>query len=130
MTLRGTTLTETVELVTENCCACGVLFAMDAEFRRQRQRDHRLLYCPAGHQQHYTGQPTEQQLRQRAERLEQQLASRDEDLRAERVSHAATKGQLTRVRKRVGNGVCPCCNRTFQQLSRHMSTQHPEYAAS
>lgn len=31
------------------------------------------------------------------------------------------------IKKRVGNGVCPCCNRTFENLSRHMSCKHPEY---
>ena len=30
---------------------------------------------------------------------------------------------------RVGHGVCPCCNRTFGDLYRHMSTKHPGYAA-
>lgn len=30
-----TLLTETVELVTEECCACGVVFAMAATFRQQ-----------------------------------------------------------------------------------------------
>jgi hypothetical protein len=127
MSLRGVTLTEEVQLVTETCCACGALFAMSTEFQQQRRRDRSSFYCPAGHGQHYTGKPTEQQLREQAEWLEQQLASREEDLRAERVSHAATKGQLTKTRKRVGNGVCPCCHRSFQQLARHMSGQHPEY---
>jgi hypothetical protein len=23
--------------------------------------------------------------------------------------------------------VCPCCQRSFQNLSRHMKTKHPEY---
>ena len=29
-----------------------------------------------------------------------------------------------RMRTRVMNGVCPCCNRTFQNLLRHMQTEH------
>ena len=37
------------------------------------------------------------------------------------------KGQVTRIKKRVANGVCPCCNRTFKDLAAHMSTQHPDY---
>jgi hypothetical protein len=24
---------------------------------------------------------------------------------------------------------CPCCNRTFQQLARHMKAKHPEHAS-
>lgn len=36
------------------------------------------------------------------------------------------KGHLTRVKTRVGRGVCPCCNRTFENLRRHMESQHPQ----
>jgi hypothetical protein len=32
------------------------------------------------------------------------------------------------VQKRVGNGVCPCCNRTFEDLARHMKVKHREYS--
>lgn len=134
MSVRGITYTETLDLVTEQCCNCGVVFAMPAGFRQQCvnrpggvHRGGKSFYCPAGHQQYYDGDSPEVRERKRAERLEQQLASRDEDLRAERVSHAATKGQLTKTRRRVANGVCPCCQRTFKQLSRHMAGQHPEY---
>lgn len=28
--------------------------------------------------------------------------------------------------KARGAGVCPCCNRTFSQLSRHMQSKHPD----
>lgn len=31
------------------------------------------------------------------------------------------------LRNRAAAGVCPCCNRTFEQLGRHMTTKHPEY---
>jgi hypothetical protein len=45
-------------------------------------------------------------------------------------SHAATKGHVTRKKRqleRVASGVCPCCNRSFVNLRRHMKTQHPEF---
>ncbi|WP_165394478.1 helix-turn-helix domain-containing protein [Pseudoxanthomonas winnipegensis] len=31
------------------------------------------------------------------------------------------------MRQRVMNGVCPCCNRTFENLRRHMHDKHPEF---
>lgn len=34
-----------------------------------------------------------------------------------------------RLRKRASAGVCPCCNRTFSQLARHMQTKHPTFIA-
>lgn len=38
---------------------------------------------------------------------------------------SAARGQVTRIKNRVGNGVCPCCNRSFGNLHRHMQTKHP-----
>lgn len=37
------------------------------------------------------------------------------------------KGVATRLKNRAAHGVCPCCNRTFQQLARHMSAKHPDF---
>jgi DNA repair exonuclease SbcCD ATPase subunit len=50
---------------------------------------------------------------------------------AERLGHQliAARGQMTKLRNRVGKGVCPCCNRSFENLKRHMVSKHPDYAA-
>lgn len=40
---------------------------------------------------------------------------------------AAQKGVTTRIKNRIANGVCPCCQRTFKNLARHMKGQHPNY---
>ena len=48
-------------------------------------------------------------------------------LDTEERSHAATRGHLTRAKKQVHraeHGVCPHCNRSFQNLARHMQTKH------
>lgn len=121
------TYTERTALTTEECCVCGVMFAMPDSLRTQRVDDKKPFYCPNGHGQNFLGKTDAERERERAERLAQQLASREEDLRAERMSHRATKAQLTKTRKRVGNGVCPCCNRTFANVTRHMASQHPDY---
>jgi len=133
--MRGMTIQETTTFVVEECCKCGMAFAMTADFR-QRALDDRSIwwYCPRGHHQHYTGKTDAQKARERAERLERHVANQDEVIRSERAAHAVTKrkltttkGQLTKTRKRVANGVCPCCHRTFAQLQRHMKGQHPDY---
>lgn len=45
----------------------------------------------------------------------------------ERESVKAQSTRLRKVKDRVKNGVCPCCNRTFVNLQRHMHTKHPSY---
>jgi hypothetical protein len=42
---------------------------------------------------------------------------------------SAQFGENTKLRKRIKNGVCPCCTRSFTNLRRHLQTKHPEYAA-
>ena len=102
------------------------------------------FYCPRGHGQHYNRGPSEaDKLRQERDRLKQDAARKDEviayerrcrelaDQRAERSKRqtAAAKGQVTRLKNRASAGVCPCCNRQFQNLKRHMDSQHPDFAS-
>jgi hypothetical protein len=47
---------------------------------------------------------------------------------AERRASAA-RGQVTKIKNCVGHGICPCCNRTFENQSRHMASQHPTFTA-
>lgn len=132
---RGITLDATLQLVTEECCNCGVLFAMPQEVKDRRVDDHGSFYCPNGHGQHYTGKTEAEKLRETLELRSRQLANAHEDARVER-SRAVTqrnrangyKGQLARTKKRVAAGVCPCCSRSFKNVASHMRTQHPDYA--
>lgn len=126
--MRGSVMNVTAQLVTEECFKCGVMFAIPTDLRNYLLADHsREFFCPNGHGQVYGGKTEAEKQRERAERLALQLANRDEDLRCARAQVAATKGQVTKLKKRVANGVCPCCNRSFANLGRHMAGQHPDY---
>lgn len=91
----------TAQLNVEYCCDCGMPFAMTADFQKRRRDDHGSFYCPAGHSQHYTGKTEAEKQRERADRLEAQSQLRGEWLESERRSHAATKGLLTKARKKL-----------------------------
>jgi hypothetical protein len=127
-----TNTTTTYEVV---CCGeCGVQFAMTTEFRQARMNDHKVFWCPNGHRRYYSGENKEEELRRK---LDQQSASfereRQSHQRTERSrkllarQRAAAKGQVTKMRNRIANGICPCCNRTFKNVARHMQSQHPDY---
>jgi hypothetical protein len=92
-------------------------------------------YCPNGHQWHLAiGATEEEKLRRERDRLKQAVAERDDEINrqlnlretAER-SASAYKGQATRLRNRAKAGICPCCNRHFTNLERHMTTQHKDW---
>jgi hypothetical protein len=113
-------------------CTCGVLFAAPLHMLEARRFDGECFYCPNGHSLSFDGTKTriERQLWETRESLQ---GTRDL-LRHEERSHAATRGQVTRVKNekakieaRVAHGVCPCCGRAFKQLQRHMTTKHPDY---
>lgn len=130
----------TTKLEIETCIQCGVKYGMDAEFRRMRKEDHKLFYCPAGHGQHYTGKSEAEKLKEQTQALQEQLRSKQEtldwyaqrntnlhtELTKQKYSNRALKAAKTKIMNRVKNGVCPCCNRTFQNLQNHFITVHPE----
>lgn len=116
-----------VDFVTEECCACGMPFAMTADFKSRRLKDHKSFYCPSGHSQHYIGKSEEQKLREQLER--ERLAREAESGRAALLESQrdAIARNYGRMRERIKNGVCPCCNRAFQNLMQHMRTKHPDF---
>jgi hypothetical protein len=116
-----------VRLITEECINCGVLFAMSDELRDRLLQSHENFYCPSGHSMFYSAKSDiekERDLRLHAEAR----AARAEDAAeiAERRRRAA-KGQLTKMRNRIANGVCPWCKRSFSNVMAHVETQHPEH---
>lgn len=121
----GWTFTSTGVLETMTCSECGIFYALPEQMLDWARMHPEITWCcPNGHRRHFPGRTLEQKL---ADARQREQATRDL-LAAEERSHAATRGHLTRTKKRVAHGVCPCCNRTFQQLSRHMKSQHPDYA--
>ena len=121
----------------QKCCRCesDMWVPPDLEAAARRSPDI-SFYCPYGHRQHYAeGESQAQKLRRERDRLQQRLAQKDDEItwqreareRAER-SASAMKGQVTKLKKRASAGVCPCCNRSFENLARHMASKHPDFA--
>lgn len=111
-----------------HCCRCGIAFAMTADFQGRRRNDHATFYCPAGHEQHYTGPTEAQKLKAELDRkAEMLLAAEFRAETAEKDRQQIGKAHQ-RMRERVMNGVCPCCNRTFQNLMEHMKSEHPDFS--
>lgn len=96
------------------------------------------FFCAYGHGQVYAvGETEAEKLRRERDRLAQQIAQRDDEIRRQRELREATerqlaaaKGQVTKIKNRVSAGVCPCCNRSFENLMRHMHSKHPDYSES
>jgi len=121
------TIYKTESFKIEHCFNCGVPFCITTELQERRLRDHKTFYCPNGHGQVYTGETKAQKLARKVARLESEMDQKNARIERIERSRSAMKGQVTKIKNRVAAGVCPCCNRTFQNLARHMKGQHPQY---
>lgn len=119
------------------CPVCGIEYHVPSAWEREQKRlgGKGGWWCPNGHQRVYRTSD-EDDLRAERDRLKQDAAYKDDRIRELQVSSAiawrkvsAAKGQITKIKKRASNGICPCCNRTFSDLARHMGTKHPNYVA-
>jgi hypothetical protein len=117
---------------------CGHITFLSDDHITERRRDHNRIYCSTcGRTNTY---PDESDV----EALERQLTTvkdqRDTSRRMTQIARGerdhikrsltAHKGHTTRIKNRIAAGVCPCCNRTFKNLARHMGNKHPDYKDS
>jgi hypothetical protein len=130
------------EFYISQCADCGVRFGIPVEFEQRRRADKRGFYCPNGHSLSWNESEADR-LKAKLQAAEQAAAAARKEVERERgwrlqaredARHAerrlaAQKGVTTRMRKRVANGVCPCCNRSFTDLRRHMETKHKGFVA-
>jgi len=127
----GRTVSEitTLDLKLIDCVDCGVIFGLPVRIAQARRQTGGDFYCPNGHS--LSWKVTElDRLREEVKRARAAATAAMDQRDAAERSKTALRGVITRERKRVGNGVCPCCKRTFTNLARHMSGQHPDYASS
>lgn len=126
-------------LTVVDCARCGISFGITADFESRRREDHQSFCCPLGHTQSYSGRSDKEK---EIARLQMEVVSKERsrayhEEQAQRLSKsaetarrqaAAARGVVTKVKKRLGKGVCPCCNRYFRDLHQHMVGQHPDWA--
>lgn len=120
------------------CCRCKSDIWLPTDLYNSAKRSPRIsFWCAYGHEQHFCEGPSDlDKMRQERDRLAQRVAERDDEIRRQRELReaaerrtAAARGQVTKIKNRVGHGVCPCCNRSFENLARHMNSKHPGFSA-
>jgi len=120
------------EFLTVNC-GCGGVYALPKEFKERCKRerlDWTCPYCKGTWGYGYLKKRDRTEI-ERLTREKEHLAGR---LESEKRAHKHTeyqrrgeKAAKTKLRRRAKGGACPCCNRTFVDLQRHMSSKHPEF---
>jgi hypothetical protein len=132
----GYDYTVDTELSVRTCPVCSILYAIPTRLSDRCRERGESWYCPNGHSLHFIETDLDRERKAR-ERLERQLANernrgdrwRDR-AEHERRSAIAYKGHLTRIRRRIANGICPVpgCKRSgFQRVMAHIASQHPDW---
>lgn len=129
------TLLYTGKLTVINCW-CGMRFAVPAELREYQLREYHDgksptgIYCPLGHSSVPAGTTDAERLEKQLQRERQRLDQSKEHARQLQNTLNAEKAAKSRLQNRISNGVCPCCQRSFLNLKRHMNSQHPGFAGA
>jgi len=122
----------TVEIETRTCPVCGVHYGVDKALIDRRLREGGHWFCTNGDSLSF--------IEPEVEKLRKQLASAQGNLNfyrsysEQKEAEAkelgkqvrAQKAAKTRLMRRVTNGVCPCCQRHFANVQRHMQSRHPD----
>ena len=124
------TINISTQLVLNDCPSCGVSFGLIENFDQRRRKDKKSFWCPNGHSLSYPGESDEKRIKRLENSLNHQTNVADmkrAELKTEKSAHRRTVGKLgaaSKKLKRVDNGVCPECRRSFANVARHMKSQH------
>ena len=123
-----------VGLEVKTCPVCFVIYAVPKELMKRKSADNGNWFCPNGHNLVFTKSEL-QRVREELEKAKEnenwwkkRKYEADEENRILERKISAKKGEITRIKNRISNGVCPCCRRSFVNLQKHMKNQHPGYS--
>lgn len=129
-------MTGTIFMTEVECANCITHFGVDQALIKRCRETGRTFYCPLGHGNVHRDSEVDR-LKKQNQALTSQLTWAEQEAERNRVrlvavrrEKASIKGQLTKTRKRIVNGACPCCNRTFANVARHVDSKHPDFKAA
>lgn len=117
--------TVSTRMVVMTCCNCGVLFAMAEDLHAERLEKGGSFWCPNGHSQHFT-EPETSKLKRLLKNAEATSASERRWREQAENRLRATKGVVTKLRRRTLEGERPFCGQHLRDLERHIGRQHPD----
>jgi len=126
--MKSQTVSRDVSIETTHCARCNIAIYLEESHLRNLRRSHAEFYCPNGHSLNFNGETEEERLKRELDRQRESTRRWRQDAEHFERSRNTYKGVVSKLKKRVGNGVCPECNRTFQNLQRHMCSKHPAFA--
>jgi len=126
-----------ISMETVLCTRCGLLYALPEaliDAARKKGNGEITWRCPnnscSAENWGYHGKSEVEKAKEEAKWQRDRAARLSVDLDQTKASLRSQKGATTKAKKRHAAALCPCCNRSFVQLQRHMASQHPNYDPS
>ncbi len=119
---------EVVDFTMLECGGCGIPFFVPTKWKNEKVNEHGGFKCPNGCNRIFTAETEKEKLQKELDNEKKLRLKEHEDLQNKWLDEMGRANKLEKKLKRVHKGVCPCCNRSFENLKKHMETKHPELA--
>lgn len=120
------TVGTTIEFSQLVCGGCGIPYYVPSEWMKVKVNEKASFNCPNGCDRVFTGKSEAEKVKDKYEQLLREKNQLQKVLENKIMDTIVEKRKVEDQLKRVHKGVCPCCNRTFSDLQKHMKTKHPE----
>lgn len=113
--------------VVNQCGTCAVWHTIPEIIYNSYRAEGGFWHCPNGHQRGFRkGQDEidQENIRRERDRLKQDTARLECEVVGQRQRADAAEKKVIQIKRRAAAGVCPCCNRTFLNIQRHMKSKH------
>ena len=124
--LRNAGLADPLKFEFMICIECGIEFAAPALLIRTQHETGGFHSCPNGHRQGWNKDECElARMRRERDRLKQNAARLEQEIVDANARAVAAEKRALNTKRRAVAALCPCCNRSFANVARHMKSKHP-----
>jgi hypothetical protein len=108
----------------QDCPECGIQFCTPPGYEGRRRNDHGSFHCPNGHRMSFHEKTPFEIATEEKNKVQAKLNEEQHARLVLEKQLAEEKKKRATLETRISHGVCPCCNRTFKDLERHMNSKH------
>jgi len=117
---------EVIDFTMHECGGCGIPFFAPTKWLNKKMESNGSFNCPNGCNRVFVGKTEADKLKDELRAMSERAIKKEEELQNKWLDALGEKNKLEKQLKKVHNGTCPCCKRSFQNLERHMQSKHPE----
>lgn len=115
-----------LSLTVIECGTCGITYGVPEGWRKEREQTHTPFSCPNGCRRVYLAKSQLDLAREETRMVQAKLNEAQHARLVKEREYDKLVRQHGQLERRVSNGTCPCCSRSFPNLAKHMQSKHPD----